>query len=327
MTQGRPPATHDDQIALDAGPCGLTVTFGFGPAFFTRTGLAHRAPAALVPVPGFPSNAIDPKCSDGDLWIRVGADDPLVAFHALHVLQREAAGAAAVRWQMSGFNRSQGATAHSRTVRNLMGQLDGTGNPQPTDKDFAAKVFVPDGHSGQARMNGGSYAVVRRIRMRLDHWADLTRAESSAAARTPEPPCRPPRTCRRRPHGPEQVHLPRLSRHPRRRPDPRCRTRVQRPGRHAAPRLLVRRRLRPRRAAGMRDCCSSPGRPTPPASSRCRRNSTEPITSPASSATSPAPSSPSPAATHRANTSASPCWRHDMHGMQHMPLFGRAGEG
>ncbi|MEU9207742.1 Dyp-type peroxidase [Streptomyces sp. NPDC048415] len=170
-------AAGHDQIALDAGPCRLTVTFGFGRTFFTRTGLAHRSPAALVPVPRFPSDAIDPKRSDGDLLIQIGADDPLVAFHALRILQLKATGTADVRRQMSGFNRTPGATARPITVRNLMGQLDGTANPMPTDKDFAAKIFVPHGHGDEAWMNGGSYTVVRRIRMRLDHWADLTRTE------------------------------------------------------------------------------------------------------------------------------------------------------
>ncbi|MCX5423627.1 iron uptake transporter deferrochelatase/peroxidase subunit [Streptomyces sp. NBC_00078] len=176
MAQGHPP-TGDDQIALDAGPCRLSITFGFGRTFFTRTGLAHRAPGALVPVPRFPSDAIDPKRSEGDLWIQIGADDPLVAFHALRILQREATGTAEVRWQMSGFNRAPGVTAHSKSVRNLMGQLDGTANPKPTDRDFAARIFVPDGHGDEAWLNGGSYAVVRRIRIRLDDWADLSRTE------------------------------------------------------------------------------------------------------------------------------------------------------
>ena len=176
MAAGRPPA-GDDQIALDAGPCSLTVTFGFGRSFFSRTGLSRHVPAALVPMPHFPSDALDPARSDGDLWIQIGADDPLVAFHALRVLQREASGTAAVRWQMNGFNRTPGATARPRTVRNLMGQIDGTGNPRPSDRDFAAAVFTPRRHGAEAWMNGGSYAVVRRIRMLLDHWADLTLAE------------------------------------------------------------------------------------------------------------------------------------------------------
>ncbi len=173
MTAGQQPAA-DDQIALDAGPCSLTVTFGFGPSFFTRTGLQNRAPAALVPVPPFPSDALNPAQSNGDLWIQIGANDPLVAFHALRILQKEAADTATLRWQMNGFNRTPGATTRPRTMRNLMGQLDGTGNPQPTDKDFDADIFVADSRGADSWMNGGSYAVVRRIRMLLDSWDDLS---------------------------------------------------------------------------------------------------------------------------------------------------------
>ncbi|MGP3990996.1 iron uptake transporter deferrochelatase/peroxidase subunit [Streptomyces sp. 3N207] len=160
---------RDTGIALDAGPSSLTVTFGFGRTFFTRTGLKDRLPTQLAPLPDFSADALDKKRSDGDLWVQIGADDALVAFHALRALQREAAGTARVRWQMSGFNRSPGATDRPRTVRNLMGQVDGTNNPKPREKDFAAKVFVPS--SGEPSwMAGGSYVVQRRIRMLLDDW-------------------------------------------------------------------------------------------------------------------------------------------------------------
>ncbi|AEW95381.1 MULTISPECIES: iron uptake transporter deferrochelatase/peroxidase subunit [Streptomycetaceae] len=172
MTQGRPPA-GDNQVALDAGPASLTVTFGFGRSFFARTGLTDRIPAAFQPLPAFSSDALDPRRSDGDLWAQIGADDALVAFHALRVLQKEAAGTARVRWQMNGFNRTPGATARPMTARNLMGQVDGTNNPKPADPDFAAKVFVPDQGGDEAWLNGGSYAVVRRIRMLLDDWERL----------------------------------------------------------------------------------------------------------------------------------------------------------
>lgn len=139
------PAAYDDQVADDAGPSSLTVTFGFGRSFFGRTGLTAHLPPALAPLPHFPADVLDPKRSDGDLWVQIGADDALVAFHALRVLQRAAAGSAAVRWQMNGFNRTPGATARPRTVRNLMGQIDGTNNPKPAEPDFDRKVFVPAG--------------------------------------------------------------------------------------------------------------------------------------------------------------------------------------
>ncbi|WP_370416802.1 iron uptake transporter deferrochelatase/peroxidase subunit [Streptomyces fradiae] len=165
----------DTGIALDAGPSSLTVTFGLGRTFFDRTGLAARRPGQLDPLPAFSSDALDPKRSEGDLWVQIGADDALVAFHALRALQKDAGEAARVRWQMNGFNRSAGATARPMTARNLMGQVDGTNNPKPADPDFDKRIFVPQGATGaQDWMAGGSYAVVRRIRMLLDDWERLS---------------------------------------------------------------------------------------------------------------------------------------------------------
>ncbi|MFJ7059524.1 iron uptake transporter deferrochelatase/peroxidase subunit [Streptomyces griseobrunneus] len=165
---------HDTGIALDAGPSSLTVTFGFGRTFFARTGLASRLPAALDPLPPFSSDQLDAKRSDGDLWVQIGADDALVAFHALRAVQKESAGTVKVRWQMNGFNRTPGATARPMTARNLMGQIDGTGNPKPADEDFDRRIFVPASPgTPQEWLEGGSYAVVRRIRMLLDDWEKL----------------------------------------------------------------------------------------------------------------------------------------------------------
>ncbi|WP_406147427.1 iron uptake transporter deferrochelatase/peroxidase subunit [Streptomyces sp. NBC_01012] len=166
---------HDTGVALDAGPSSLTVTFGFGRSFFTRTGLTDRRPDVLDPLPAFSSDHLDAGRSEGDLWVQIGADDALVAFHALRALQKEAGSTARVRWQMDGFNRAPGATARPMTTRNLMGQVDGTNNPKPDESDFDERIFVPSGgSSADAWMAGGSYAVVRRIRMLLDDWEELT---------------------------------------------------------------------------------------------------------------------------------------------------------
>ncbi|MFE9428774.1 iron uptake transporter deferrochelatase/peroxidase subunit [Kitasatospora sp. NPDC006697] len=170
LALGEPAGPDENQVALDAGPSSLTVTLGLGAAFFDRLGLTARRPPQLAALPDFPQDAIDRARSDGDLFLQVGADDALVAFHALRVLQQQAAGTATVRWQMSGFSRSPGATAQPRTGRNLMGQVDGTNNPKPTDPDFAAKVFA----TGPDWLAGGSYLVFRRIRMLLDNWEKLS---------------------------------------------------------------------------------------------------------------------------------------------------------
>lgn len=169
-------AAHDDtDVARDAGPSSLTLTFGFGHSFFSRTGLEKQRPVSLDPLPDFSSDHLDKARSNGDLWVQIGADDALVAFHALRAIQKDAGSTARIRWQMNGFNRTPGATAHTMTARNLMGQLDGTRNPKPAESDFDKRIFVPSsGANAPAWMANGSYAVVRRIRMLLDDWEKLS---------------------------------------------------------------------------------------------------------------------------------------------------------
>jgi dye decolorizing peroxidase len=176
LMAGEATGSGDTDVARDAGPCALTVTFGLGHSFFARTGLEKQRPVALDPLPDFSSDQLDKARSNGDLWVQIGAHDALVAFHALRAIQQDAGSAARVRWQMNGFNRSPGATAHPMTARNLMGQVDGTRNPKPAEADFEKRIFVPA--SGEpAWMANGSYAVVRRIRMLLDDWERLSGRE------------------------------------------------------------------------------------------------------------------------------------------------------
>ncbi len=173
LMAGEAAANGDTDVARDAGPSSLTVTFGFGHSFFARTGLEKQRPIALDPLPDFSSDHLDKARSNGDLWVQIGANDALVAFHALRAIQKDAGQAARVRWQMNGFNRSPGATSHPMTARNLMGQIDGTRNPKPSESDFDQRIFVPDA-GDPSWMAGGSYAVVRRIRMLLDDWEKLS---------------------------------------------------------------------------------------------------------------------------------------------------------
>ncbi|MFE7069426.1 iron uptake transporter deferrochelatase/peroxidase subunit [Streptomyces sp. NPDC057620] len=173
LMAGEASANDDTDVARDAGPSSLTVTFGFGHSFFARTGLEKQRPIALDPLPDFSSDHLDKARSNGDLWVQIGANDSLVAFHALRAIQQDAGRAAKVRWQMNGFNRSPGATTRPLTARNLMGQIDGTRNPKPSEADFDRRIFVPDA-GDPAWMAGGSYAVVRRIRMLLDDWEKLS---------------------------------------------------------------------------------------------------------------------------------------------------------
>jgi deferrochelatase/peroxidase EfeB len=152
----------DSGEAMGLGAAGLTVTFGLGAGLFdNRYGLAARRPEALVDLPAFNGDQLVPERSGGDLSIQACANDPQVAFHAVRQLARLADGVARVRWTQTGFLP---ATAPGETPRNLMGFKDGTRNAG----DLARSVWVGD--EGPAWMRGGSYVVVRQVRMALEHW-------------------------------------------------------------------------------------------------------------------------------------------------------------
>jgi dye decolorizing peroxidase len=176
LTQGQPVSGNGDTIAVGSGPASLTITVGFGPSLFGKAGLPAAArPAALAPLPSFPGERLDPARSDGDLGVLICANDPLVVFHAARTLQRLAAGTATARWQMNGFCRAPGAASSEEgTQRNLMGQLDGTNNPHPTDPTFSAAVFASTDDAQPSWLQGGSFLVVRRIRMLLNAWDGLS---------------------------------------------------------------------------------------------------------------------------------------------------------
>ncbi|KVC90577.1 peroxidase [Burkholderia ubonensis] len=163
-------APVDGGDALGLGPARLTITFGFGPGMFTlagkdRYGLAKHRPAALVDLPRFNGDQLLPEKTGGDLFIQACADDAQVAFHAVRQLVRLGASTTQMRWGQAGFTSGK----PGETPRNLMGFKDGTMNPSMSDP-AAMNEFVWAGGEGPAWMNGGTYTVVRRIRITLEHW-------------------------------------------------------------------------------------------------------------------------------------------------------------
>ncbi len=169
-TGTRPPV--DTGEALGLGPAQLTVTFGFGAALFNdRFGLAKHRPAPLVDLPAFAGDALQPAISGGDLGVQVCANDPQVAFHAVHNLIRMAETIAPARWLLAGFGRT-GNSRHQSLPRNLMGFQDGTENIKVED-NFSLENFVWAGEpASPAWMRGGSYLVARRIQIALALWDD-----------------------------------------------------------------------------------------------------------------------------------------------------------
>jgi deferrochelatase/peroxidase EfeB len=171
----------DTGEAIGLGPAQLTITIGFGPSLFghaarSRLGLGRLRPAVLHRLPPFRGESLDPSRSDGDLCVQACADDPQVAFHAIHILARIAADVATLRWSQAGFGRTSATTRSQTTTRNLMGFKDGTDNIRAEDADAMLRfVWIPRG-DGPSWMEGGSYLIVRRIQMLFDVW-DATSLE------------------------------------------------------------------------------------------------------------------------------------------------------
>jgi len=180
MTTGQTaePLGQDDSVpaadsgdALGLSPSRLTVTFGFGSGLFIkdgqdRYGLAAQRPAALVDLPKFAGDQLVNERTGGDLLVQACADDPQVAFHAVRQLARLAYDTAHIRWVQTGFIAN---FKPRETGRNLMGFKDGTMNPPVKDPKTMSQ-FVWVDQEGPDWMRNGSYVVVRRIRIALEHW-------------------------------------------------------------------------------------------------------------------------------------------------------------
>jgi dye decolorizing peroxidase len=83
-----------------------------------------------------------------------------------------------VAWQQPGFRRAYGSEAPGTTMRNLLGQLDGTKNLAPGTAAFDAAVWLGDAAGWLA---GGTSLVIRRTKLHLDKWDRLDRTGREAA--------------------------------------------------------------------------------------------------------------------------------------------------
>lgn len=165
LTDGRP-ALADTQPQLASPASRLTLTFGVGRGAVRAAGRESEAPAWLAPLPAFSVDKLDPAYGEGDLIVQACAEDPIVLAHAVRTLIVGAQGLASVQWTQRGFRRP--ATSAS-SMRNLMGQVDGTVNPSPDEFDDVVWI----GGDGPEWLRGGTAFVLRRISMNLDTWDTL----------------------------------------------------------------------------------------------------------------------------------------------------------
>jgi deferrochelatase/peroxidase EfeB len=165
------PASDSGTLGPTVVPDGLTVTCCVGSTLFDdRYGLASRLPAHLTPMKSFPNDNLDPAQCGGDLVLQLTAGHEDVVVHALRDIAKNTRGGMQANWRIDGF--SSPARPAGTVPRNQLGFMDGIANPSVTSaQQMNDLVWVQRGAAGeQSWAAGGSYFVVRLIRMFVEFW-------------------------------------------------------------------------------------------------------------------------------------------------------------
>lgn len=173
MTQGRG-APGDTAPWLVDERADLTVTVGFGPRLLDA--LRLPVPAGFAPVPPMEHDQLEERWSGGDVVLVLSGRDGTTVGHAVRRLVADSAPFANLRWRQSGNWNPYDPHGKPVTGRNLFGQVDGSANPRPGTDLFDSTVWINRGPWA-----GGTTLVVRRIKMDLPVWDELTRAEQEAS--------------------------------------------------------------------------------------------------------------------------------------------------
>ncbi|MEV4420791.1 Dyp-type peroxidase [Patulibacter sp. NPDC049589] len=163
------PPADSGTLGVVVAPDALTVTIAFGASLFdARYGLRDRRPAELIAMPAFPDDDLDPARSHGDVLVTVAANRRDTVVHAVRELLRPVRDAFALRWTIDGFQSADRAPSPHGARRNLFGFRDGTANPDA--KDEGGLVWVAGRAPEPAWTAGGTYTVLRVIRMHVEFW-------------------------------------------------------------------------------------------------------------------------------------------------------------
>ena len=157
-------------------PHQLSAAVGMGSSLFdSRYGFAAAKPAVLKPMTSFPDDNLDPSQCQGDLSLVLYAAEPDTVIHALRDITKYTRRLMQPRWRIDGFVSPPRPTG---VPRNLLGFNDGIANPSVNSTAAMNDlVWVQPGHPEPAWTAGGTYQVIRVIRMLVEFWDRVSLSE------------------------------------------------------------------------------------------------------------------------------------------------------